>query len=60
MVTPNDLIQVQSQRSELSVILAARWEPKADLTVWFHRVLEGSPEEEFLGPHLTAERGLKH
>lgn len=59
MLTLNDLIQAQSQWSQLfacvcaSVILAVRWEPGADLTVWFHRV-SGGPGE-VLGLVLTAE-----
>lgn len=44
-VTLNDLIQVQSQRPQLCVILAVRWEPRADLTVWFHWVSGGSRGE---------------
>lgn len=37
----------------LCVILTVRWEPSADLTVWFHRV-SGGPGR-FWGPVLTAE-----
>ncbi len=69
MVTLNDLIQVQSQRPQcvcvcvcgvcvcVSVILAVRWEPRADLTVWFHRV-SGGPGR-FWGRFLQ-QSGLKH